>query len=96
MTGLLATHNDVVLVGTDLAPLAGSDTGSLGETTKVSELSSRGDLRKGSTVTLSDDGEFTAIVTDPSPRARALSDDGTEVSVGEEVVQIDLILVSMQ
>jgi hypothetical protein len=57
-----------VLECADLAPLAGSHTSSLWEAAKVSELSCRGDFSESSTVTLSDDGKFTAVVGNPTPR----------------------------
>lgn len=63
----LAADNDVVLVRANLTPLARSDTGCLRKTPEVSELASRGDFSKSSTVTLRNDGEFSAVVTDPSP-----------------------------
>ena len=69
VTWLLTADNNVVLVCTDLAPLARSNTGSLGKTTKVSELSSRGNFCKSSSVPLGNDCKFAPIITDPSPRA---------------------------
>lgn len=91
MTRLFTTNDDVVLEGADLAPLARSNSSGLRKATEVSELSSSGNFSEGCTITLGNDGEFASIVTDPAPAARSLAHFRSEISVGQEVVEVNLI-----
>lgn len=95
MAGLLTADDDVVLECADLAPLARVDTSRLGQTAEVSELSSRSDLGESGTITLSDDGELTTVIRDPAPRRGTQANSRSQVSVGKEVVEVDLCQVSV-
>lgn len=93
VAGCLASDDDVVLVASDLSP--DGVAGVLGQTSKVDKLTSRGDLSKGSTVGLSNDDEFTASVTGPTPRGSTLSSCASKIGVVLEVVEVNLSSLSV-
>ena len=61
-----AANDNVVLIPTDLSPDGVGRVG--GQAAKIDKTAGRGNLGKGSTISLGNDDELTTGVTDPAPR----------------------------
>jgi hypothetical protein len=88
VVGSLTANDNVVLIATDLTPDRVGGVG--GQTAKVDETASRGDLGERSAVGLGDDDELATSVADPAPRGRALTSAAAKVGMADKVVEVDL------
>lgn len=85
----LRSDNDVVLVGSDLAPLGGHRV--LRKAAEVDHLAVLANLDEGSTLELTNTDKLTAIIGGPTPRRGTLCLGTTKGFVAQKVMEVNVV-----
>jgi hypothetical protein len=85
----LGAHDEQVADHADFTPI-GADLVVLRKPAEVDQLALARDLSKGGAIVLAKGNNLSTILGRPAPRRRAASAPAAELSVREEVVQVNL------